>query len=235
MPGGNGVAAEFLLRLADNRHRAVYQQAGRQTLISLAGFAGRRPSSAESLLLATAYQIRAKSADDEHSKPAASLSKPDAELHEPSVAVRLYSSKSAVAPGETFRVMIDFDIQQGWHLYANGSSKSVRPATVELKTSERATAAVARAPVGRALKDQTLMEDVRILEGVAEYELNVTIDKDAPDGPAELKFEVQTQACNDRSCLEPHKSVLGLPITVDRKAMGPGNLHPEVFDKRSQK
>ncbi len=237
VPGANGVAAEFLLRLANDRHRAAYQEAGRQTLTSLAGFAAQEPSGAESLLLAAAYQISAKSAnDDEHAanQVATTLSKPDAELHEPPVAVRLYSSKSTVAPGETFRVTVDFDIQPGWHLYASGPSKLVRPATVELQKNERATAAVARAPAGRALKDQALMEDVRILEGVAEYELNVTIDKDAPAGPVELKFEVQTQACDDRSCLQPHKSVLRLPIAVDHKATGHGNDHSEIFDTRRQ-
>jgi len=237
VPGANGVAAEFLLRLADERHHVAYEQAGRQTLTSLAGFAGQRPSSAESLLLAAAYQIRAKSVNDEHAtkEPATTPSKPDAELREPSVAVRLYRSKSAVAPGETFRVIVDFDIQEGWHLYASGSSKSVRPATVKLKRSERANATVAREPAGRALKDQVLMEDVRVLEGVAEYELSVTIDKDAPDGPVELKIEVETQACDGRSCMQPQKSVLHLPITVDRKVTGHGNDHPEVFDARRQK
>ena len=79
------------------------------------------------------------------------------------------------------------------------------------------------------------MEDVRILEGVAEYELNVTIDKDATDGTVELKFEVQTQACDDRSCLQPHKSVLRLPIAFDHKATGHGNDHSEIFDTRRQK
>ncbi|HEV2969190.1 MAG TPA: DUF255 domain-containing protein [Pirellulales bacterium] len=237
VPNANGVAAELLLRLATERHRTAYQEVGRQTLTSLAGFAAQRPSSAESILLATAYQISAKSAnDDEHtaSEVATTLSKPDGESHEPSVAVRLYSSKRAVAPGETFRVIVDLDIKRGWHLYASGSSKSVQPATVELQKSERATAVVARAPTGRALKDQALMEDVWILEGVAEYELNVTIDKDAPDGPVELKFEVQTQACDSRSCLRPHKSFLRLSITVDHKATGHGNDHPEVFDARRQ-
>ncbi len=238
VPGANGVAAEFLLRLAKERHRAAYEEAGSQTLISLAGYAAQGPSSAESLLLAAAYQIRAKSAnDDEHTanEVATTLSKPDAELHEPPVAVRLYNSKRAVAPGETFRVVVDFEIQKGWHLYASGPSKSVRPVTIELQKSERATAVAGRAPAGRALKDQALREDVRILEGVAEYELNVTIDKDAPDGPVELKFEVQTQACDDRSCLQPRKSVLRLPIAVDHKATGNGNDHPEIFDGQRQK
>ena len=236
VPGANGVAAEFLLRLANDRHRAAYQEAGRQTLTSLAGFAAQEPSRRKPTPV-PAYQISAKSAnDDEHAanQVATTLSKPVAELYEPPVAVRLYSLKSTVAPGETFRVTVDFDIQPGWHLYASGPSKLVRPATVELQKNERATAAVARAPAGRALKGQALMEDVRILEGVAEYELNVTIDKDVPAGPVELKFEVQTQACDDRSCLQPHKSVLRLPIAVDHKATGHGNDHSEIFDTRRQ-
>ena len=225
VPGANGVAAEFLLRLGNDRYRSAYQEAGRQTLTSLAGFAAHRPSGTESLLLAAAYQFKAKPVSIEHATKEATpkAPKPESELHEPPIAVRLYSSKSTVAPGETFRVIVDFDIEPGWHLYASGSSKSVRPATVELQKSERAAAVVARAPAGRALKDQALMEDVRILEGVAEYELNVTIDKDAPDGPIELKFKVQTQACDDRSCLQPRESVLHLPITVDRKTTGRGN------------
>jgi uncharacterized protein YyaL (SSP411 family) len=237
VPGANGVAAEFLLRLGHERRRPAYQEAGRLSLTSLAGFAAQRPSSAESLLLAAAYQIRASSVNDERTakKAATRASKPEAELHEPPVAIRLYSSKSTVAPGQTFRVVVDFDIQPGWHLYASGSSKSVRPATVELQKSEQAAAVVARAPVGRALKDQALMEDVRVLENVAEYELSVTIEKDAPDGPVELKFKVQTQACDERSCLQPRESVLRLPITVDHKAAGRGNDHSEVFDAQRQK
>ncbi len=237
VPGANGVAAEFLLRLGDERHRPAYQEAGRRTLTSLAGFAGQRPSSAESLLLAAAYQFRSTPLNDQPvtKEVATAASKPEAELQEPPVDVRLYSSKSTVAPGETFRVAVDFDIQPGWHLYASGSSKSVRAATVELQKSERAAAVVSQAPAGRALKDQALGEEVRILEGVAEYELNVTVGKDAPDGPVELKFKIQSQACDDRSCLQPRESVLRLPIVVDHKSAGRGNDHPEVFDAPRQK
>jgi uncharacterized protein YyaL (SSP411 family) len=237
LPGANGVAAEFLLRLGDDRRSALYRQDGLRTLASLAGFASRSPSSAESLLMATAYQIHAKPADEQTAarQSLATQPKPDAQLEQPSVAIRLYSSKKEVAPGETFRVMVDFDIHKGWHLYARGSANSVRPTTVDLVKNERATAVVAQAPAGRSLKDQAIGEDVRILEGVAEYELNVTIDKDASDGPIDLKFVVQSQACDDRSCLQPQKSFLRLPITIDRKATGHGNDHPEVFDTPREK
>ncbi len=216
LPGANGVAAELLLRLADLNHSAADHEAGSRTLSSLAGFARQRPFESESLLLATAYQLRAKpTVADAPVKPAAA---PAAELHEPPITMRLYGAKSKVAPGKSFRVTVDLEIEPGWHLYAPSESKSVLPATVKLQKSEHATAESVKAPAGHALKDALLGEEVQILEGTAEYELKVAIDKDAPEGPVELKFEVRTQACNNHDCQAPRKSILHLPISVDRKA-----------------
>jgi len=110
----------------------------------------------------------------------------------------------------------------------------VRPATVELQKNERASSAVVHSPSGRALQDQVLKDEVRVLEGVARYELTITIAKDSPSGPATLKFDVQTQACSDRTCLDPRKSVLSLPVTIDRKAKDGDMRHPDVFDVRPE-
>ncbi len=234
MPGANGVAAEVLLRLADLDQRPAYEAAAQRTLATLADFASQKSSSDESLLLAAAYQFRTKLKNNEAPpKDIASMaSKADAELHEASVDIRLYSSTTTVTPGDSFRVIVEFGIQRGWHLYAPGSSKLVRPATVELQKNEKASASVVQSPPGRELKDQVVNEDVHILEGVAKYELTVTIAKNAPSGPVELKFDVQTQACSDRTCLEPRKSVLSLPITIDRKATDGDSRRPESFDER---
>jgi hypothetical protein len=80
------------------------------------------------------------------------------------------------------------------------------------------------------MKDKAVLEEVRILEGVAEYALDVTIAENAPDGPIELKFDIHTQACNDRTCLEPRQAVVRLPIKIAHDAAGRGNQHPEIFD-----
>jgi hypothetical protein len=218
LPGANGVAAEVLLRLADLEQRPDYEAAAQRTLAALAGFATQKSSSDESLLLAAAYRLRTKAKSSVAPLPniASTAPKADAELHEPSVDVRLYASKKAVAPGDSFQVAVEFQVQPGWHLYAAGASQLVRPTTVELQKIDWASASAIQSPAGRQLKDQVLKEDVRILEGVARYELTVSIAENASEGPAELKFDVQTQACSDRICLEPRKSVLSFPITVRR-------------------
>ena len=64
--------------------------------------------------------------------------------------MRLYGPKTKVAPGETFRVTVDLDIEPGWHLYAPSESKSVLPARVKLQKSEHATAESVKLPAGRA-------------------------------------------------------------------------------------
>ena len=225
LPGANGVAAEVLLRLADLDHRPAYEAAAQRTFAALASFATQKSSGDESLLLAAAYRLRTKvnhnnEAPADRIAPAAA--KPDVELHEPSVHIRLYSSKTTIAPGDSFRVIVEFDIQRGWHLYAPGSSKLVRQTTVELLKNERASASVVQSPSGRELKDQFIKEDVHILEGAVKYELNVTIAKQAPSGPVELKFGVQTQACSDRTCLEPRTSTLSLPVTIQPDATDEG-------------
>jgi uncharacterized protein YyaL (SSP411 family) len=237
LPGANGVAAEVLMRLADLDQKSAYEDAAQRTLASLAGVATQKSSSDESLLLATAYRFRTKSKS--HEAPAKDLastaSRADAQLHEPSVDVRLYSSKTAVAPGESFRVIVEFDILRGWHLYAPGSSKSVRAATVELQPNEQASVSDSKFPPGRELKDQVVKDNVRILEGVVRYELTVAIGKHAPSGQVELKFSVQTQACDDRTCFAPRKSVLSLPITIDPKATDGDKRHPEIFGAPPEK
>jgi hypothetical protein len=57
-------------------------------------------------------------------------------------------------------------------------------------------------------------EPISIYEGQVEIKAKVKIRDGAEAGTVDLVFEVDTQACDDRSCLAPEKHILQLPVEI---------------------
>ncbi len=111
---------------------------------------------------------------------------------------------SVTAPGELrasvgsmVEIPVEIDIDKGWHLYAHGDTTYYGIAVAGLDTLPLAAVQVDY-PEGHM--GEFLGHAVRLLEGTQSMVIKGVLmsELDAP-----LKFELECQACDDKSCLAP--------------------------------
>jgi uncharacterized protein len=221
LPSANGVAAMALLRLAKLTGEEKYTQSAKRTLTSLADLMARSPGSSETLILATATLL-------EETTPMVA-SDADVRDEEAPVTAELYASRLSLQPGEKLEIAVKLTIDQGWHLYGpNPDSKFVLPTTLALSDSTSATAGETMYPPGEKREDAVLKESFFVYEGDVWLRLPVIITQDAAAGPTTLEFQLRTQACDEKKCLQPRTAKLKLPIEIVAESKEEPR-HPEVF------
>ena len=99
--------------------------------------------------------------------------------------------------GETISLTVDIDIDKGWHLYAHGDTTYYGIAVAGLDTLPLAAVKVAY-PKGHMGK--FLGHTIRLLSGTETLTISGVLMSQL-DEP--LKFELECQACDDKSCLAP--------------------------------
>lgn len=99
--------------------------------------------------------------------------------------------------GGTVSITVGIEIEKGWHLYAHGDTTYYGISVAGLDTVPMAAVKVAY-PAGH--RGKFLGETVTLLEGTEELTITgiLMAELDAP-----LCFELECQACDDKSCLAP--------------------------------
>lgn len=99
--------------------------------------------------------------------------------------------------GSTLEIPVEIRIDKGWHLYAHGDTAYYGIAVAGLDTVPLAAVKVDY-PAGRL--GEFLGYPVRLLEGAQTLTLRGVLMSELD---ASLRFELECQACDDRSCLAP--------------------------------
>jgi thiol:disulfide interchange protein DsbD len=154
----------------------------------------------------------------------------DAAVSEEPLTIEAYSSRMEVAPGEDFRVLIEFIIDEGWHINSDRPFQEyLIPTQVGLSEESPFQAKEISYPVGEnkafAFSPD---EPLSVFGGTVWAEMLVSPFLDAA-GTAPLEIEVTSQACNDRLCLAPTTQTLAIPITIDAGAAGGPIRHASIF------
>ena len=99
--------------------------------------------------------------------------------------------------GETVSLTVTIDIDKGWHLYAHGDTAYYGIAVAGLDTLPLAAVKVAY-PKGH--RGRFLGQSITLLDGKETLTISgiLMAQLDEP-----LKFELECQACDDKSCLAP--------------------------------
>ena len=238
VPDANGVAAEVLVQLAALTGKAEYRTATKRTLESLAGLMERSPFSSEHLLLAaTDYlggdtwrdRLRPVRASDDTEVVSLGESAPDAAARADAVTIQAYASRLSVKPGESLRVAVAIDIDNGWHLYGeNPEADFLIPTTVAIEPAAPLDVGNIQKPEAHRAMDPFVNQMLNTYKGRIWFHVPVTVNADAETGAVTLTLNVNTQTCDASRCLQPQTTTLRIPVQVDPDASSE-KRHPAVF------
>jgi uncharacterized protein YyaL (SSP411 family) len=195
-PSANGVAALVLARLATSTGQASWRQQALRTVQAFQPLETRMPSAFPTLL--TAYQ---------------DLGTPTA-LAPPPATVQLHA-EPVVAPADgDVTVAIHVRIQQGWHINAHKTSATTLiPTTLSVVPSTGARLIRVEYPAGKITRFSFSSEPLAVYQGETMLKATVRLAHPFHRGNSALRFTLRYQACNERSCLAPASSDIGVDVT----------------------
>lgn len=108
--------------------------------------------------------------------------------------------------GSTVTFTVTLDMQEGWHLYANGDPTYYG---ISFNAPEQSPLANLKVDYPEGHMGKFLGEDVRLLEGKETLTVSgiLLVQPEAP-----IAFEMELQACDSSSCLAP--AWIPVPLTV---------------------
>jgi hypothetical protein len=236
VPSANGVAAQVLIQLGHITGRAEYREAAERTLRSLAGIMQQSPRSVESELAAVSQWYQPAEASATQALAAGEQKEgisADAIAEVGPVTIQAYISQLRAAPGQTFRVAIALDIQDGWHLYGeNPQIDFLVPTQVEMVSVSGLSAQPLRNPESHLKTDPILNQPVNSYIGRVWFLQTIRVVEHTEPGEHTLAFRIRTQACGNSRCLPPRTTEINLRIIVVPDApFGAEARHASVFER----
>jgi len=239
VPSPNGVAAQVLLDLSQLTGEPRYAEAAERTLKGLSGAMWANPRAMEAETLAAAQWLDQPDesqpnestvivTQQESADPSQS---PDVQKTDAPITLQLYASHLNARPGQTVKLALAIDIDEGWHLYGkNPDTDIVAPVSVRITESDRLTAGDVAAPKPVVKMDDVLEKELATYEGRIWYHVPLTVESDAATGAEVVEVVVQSQACDATRCLQPRTHTLRLPIVIDSDAATDAPpRHPDIF------
>ena len=203
------------MRLGQHTGQTDYLDAAKKTLGNFIGVMEQMPAPAANMLLATGRYLKAA----EQSADKSAGAQPDAVATKGPVTLEVFASTLAVEPGQTVDLVLRINIDKGWHINSNRPLQEdlIRTA-VSLSTDAPATLTNVTYPPGREATFAFSPEAVSVYEAAISIHAKLAIPDDAAAGEMSLDLIVNTQACNDSSCLAPETHVLPLGFAVELPA-----------------
>ena len=210
IPSGNGVAAAVLVRLGRITGDKKYLEQARRLLNFFLGFMEQAPGATATMVIAVDQLEDIKTSSTKTGK------KPRAQLRKRPVTVQAFASDVTVKPGQTIKMSIKIEIDEGYHINSSQPlTRNLIATSVSLKKLPQAAITTISYPKGKEVKFQFSPESLSVYEESVRIEFAVAISKDAKAGRSNLEIEVQTQACTETLCLAPEIHVLSIPIQIE--------------------
>jgi len=225
IPAGNAVAARVLVRLARLTGQMHYLEVARGTLQAFQRSMQRAGGGAAGLLLAAGRYFDAPKGATRPAGP-----QPDAAAEKRPVRIEAFASRLKVPPGGITDLAIRITIDKGWHINSHRPlQKYLIPTSLDLKKNPLASLDNVAYPEGKKVRLSFSPQAISVYEGTVWIRARITLGKKARPGPVALELTVDTQACNDRSCLAPATHKLSLTLDVDHNAGSEAIRHPGLF------
>ena len=194
-PSGVGIAAQVWARLGDAKRTEG-------VLRAFAHLIQRAPQACENLVIAQRMLQDQLPADP--AGTAAWSKKVDV--------VSLSLDRNTVNSGSNL-LTLTVSIDSGWHVNANPASEKFLVPTGLTLSGSGARIGTIEYPKGQPFSTEASKVPISVYEGEITLSIPLEIDPDAAD----LMLNITTQACKDRSCLEPQ--TVNIPLTIaDRTA-----------------
>ncbi len=137
------------------------------------------------------------------------------------VAAEATLSAESVASGGTVDVVIQVEVDQGWHLYHPDQDPSWGiPVSADVSGTDFSGGALVSSTAGQPHDVVFGTETANYLWLSGTVELRVPVSVSGAPGERELTVDFNWQVCDDSVCLAPDSQTFTLPVTVTAAAAG---------------
>jgi DsbC/DsbD-like thiol-disulfide interchange protein len=148
------------------------------------------------------------------------------------VKAKTFVSKSAVHPGETFKVALEAAINPGWHIHAHElADEFLIPTEILFEGSERIEIIKYSYPEPRLEKFEYSESPLQIYDGKVILGALVKADAGLELGSHKIKGSLSFQACDSRSCLPPKKIEFEISFKVVPASQKTEEVNQDIFSK----
>jgi DsbC/DsbD-like thiol-disulfide interchange protein len=148
------------------------------------------------------------------------------------VKVKTFVSKSAIHPGETFKVALEASVSPGWHIHAHElADEFLIPTEIVFEGSERIEIVKYSYPEPRLEKFEYSESALQIYDGEVILGALVKTDAGLELGSHKIKGSLSFQACDSRSCLPPKKIEFEISFKAVPASQKTEEVNQGIFSK----
>ncbi|MCU0365353.1 MAG: thioredoxin fold domain-containing protein [Ignavibacteriaceae bacterium] len=148
------------------------------------------------------------------------------------VKVKTYQSFDKVYPGTEFKLALEVQVSEGWHINSDKPYDEYLIPT-SLMVSENPSFKLTKVsyPKPHDYKFSFSESPLSVWEGQVYFGALVQVDSNAAPGVYSLVVELEYQACNDMSCQAPTSVIDTINIEVADKTSPVNTINEEIFKK----
>ncbi|MBI2422801.1 MAG: thioredoxin family protein [Candidatus Hydrogenedentes bacterium] len=133
----------------------------------------------------------------------------------PSVAYKAIGETTAVAAGSETRVILEFTLDEGWHVNSHTPlDQFLIPTNVELDAAPALTVEGIVYPEHKMFTIEATGETLAVYERIFSVGLVLKLGDAAPLGAQVVQGTLRYQACNDKTCMPPKSLAFEIPLNV---------------------
>ncbi len=257
-PSGNSVTVRNLLRLAAFTKQDDYRTRARQTLELFAPLIADSPGGLTNMALALGEYLDVNEPANGSAQPArkalgiapdpdillssgegqprgGAAKKPAKEKEH--VTGQAFLSVDGLPPGGKCKVLVQLQVEQGWHIHANPpGDEDIDIATeLELESDLKIELVEVTYPSGKKVPREEGGKPQIHYVGKVDLIGEIEIPAEAAGKKETLKLSVTYQACNDTRCLPRHTLELKVPVTVARRGETVKAINQSLFAPKKGK
>ena len=146
----------------------------------------------------------------------------------PKIDYKAITETDGAHPGAAFRVVVSFQLEQGWHVNSNKPLDEFSiPTTLKMEDTTGFAVGNVVYPKHKEIKLSFSPEPLAVYESSFAIGLVVNVAADAPLAGVVLKGKLNYQACNDKQCAAPKDLAIEIPVKVVGKDQA---LTPQAAD-----
>ncbi|MCU0406034.1 MAG: thioredoxin fold domain-containing protein [Ignavibacteriaceae bacterium] len=148
------------------------------------------------------------------------------------VKVKTYQSFDKVYPGTEFKLALEVQVSEGWHINSDKPYDEYLIPT-SLMVSENPSFKLTKVsyPKPHDYKFSFSESPLSVWEGQVYFGALVQVDSNAAPGVYSLVVELEYQACNDMSCQAPTSVIDTISVEVADKTSPVNTINDEIFKK----
>ncbi len=153
-------------------------------------------------------------------------------MQEDLIKIKTYQSFDKVFTGSEFKIAIEIDVEEGWHINSHKPYDDyLIPTEVVLPENPNFSLQKVAYPEPHDFKLAFSEEPLSVWEGKIFFGALIKVTENLESGEYRLIVELNYQACNDMSCLAPTYIADTIIVTVVDKKEVVNQVNQEIFEK----